>query len=99
MFEISGASRSGEFARRELLLEEEPFGGYVVLGRGDSSVGVSVPKELGVSGFGLKAPGGIAFGGSAGRDLSTSIEDCSFSRSFDCAAALDFFRRLAISDS
>jgi hypothetical protein len=96
---ISGADRSGERARRELLLDEDSLGGYVVLGRGDSSVGVSVSRELGVSGFGLKAPGGIAFGGSAGRDLSTSIEDCSFSRSFDCATALDFFRRLAISDS
>lgn len=99
MFEVSGAGRSGERGRRELLLDEESFGGYVALGRGDSSVGVSVSRELGVSGFGLKAPCGTAFGGSAGRDLSTSIEDCSFSRSFDCAAALDFFRRLAINDS
>lgn len=50
--------------------------------------------------FGLaKAPGGMAFGGRAGRDLSTSIGEASFSRAFACAAALDFFLRLAINDS
>jgi hypothetical protein len=90
--------RSGEGGRRELLLEEEPCG-YVVRGRGDNSVGVSVSTEPNVSGFGLKAPCGMAFGGSAGKDFSTSIVDVSFSFDFDSAAALDFFLRLAISDS
>jgi hypothetical protein len=46
----------------------------------------------------VKALGGAALGGSAGRDLSTSMGDCS-SFFFAFAAALDFFLRLAISDS
>lgn len=96
LFVTSVADRSGERSRRELLLDDEPFRGYPVRGRGDNSVGVSVSTEPGVSGFGLKAPCGIAFGGRAGRDLSMSN---SFSFSFDCATALDFFLRLAISDS
>lgn len=39
----------------------------------------------------------MAFGGRAGRDFSTMTE--SLSRDFAWAAALDFFRRLAMSDS
>lgn len=70
---------------------------YVFRGLGESSVGVSVSTDPGVSGFGLKAPGGIAFGGNAGKDLSTSAG--SFSFALDCAAALDFFLLLAINDS
>jgi hypothetical protein len=98
LFGASGSLRSGEGGRRELLLEEDPCG-CMFRGLGDSSVGVSVSTETICSGFGLKAPGGMAFGGSAGNDLSTSIEDVSFSFDFDSAAALDFFLRLAISDS
>jgi hypothetical protein len=38
-------------------------------------------------------------GGNAGSDLSVIMGEASFSRCFACAAAFDFFRRLAISDS
>jgi hypothetical protein len=41
----------------------------------------------------------MAFGGKAGRDLSTSIGDWSSFFNFACAAALDFFLLLAIRDS
>jgi hypothetical protein len=95
---VSETDRSGDRARRELLLEEESFREYVFRGLGDNSVGLSVSGGSGVSGFGVNAPGGIAFGGRAGSDLSTCTE--SFSLAFICAAAaLDFFRLLAISDS
>jgi hypothetical protein len=45
-----------------------------------------------------KALGGMAFGGSAGKDFSMTIGDPSFSRAF-AWAAFDFFLRLAIRDS
>jgi hypothetical protein len=38
-------------------------------------------------------------GGNAGSDLSVIMGEASFSLCFACAAAFDFFRRLAISDS
>jgi hypothetical protein len=56
-----------------------------------SSVGVS---DSGSTLSFEKALGGIALGGSAGRDFSATA---SFSRAFACA--LDFFLRLAIRDS
>jgi hypothetical protein len=59
---------------------------------------VTLSSEGGVSSSGVKALGGAALGGSAGSDLSTSMGDCS-SFFFAFAAALDFFLRLAISDS
>lgn len=46
-----------------------------------------------------KAFGGIALGGKAGSDLSTTMGEVSFSLCFACAAAFDFLRRLAITDS
>jgi hypothetical protein len=43
--------------------------------------------------------GGTALGGNAGNDLSVIIGEASFSRCFACAAAFDFLRLLAMSDS
>ena len=92
---LDSGSLSGERAGRELPLEDESFLGYGgLVGRGDSSVGVS---ESGETRSSENAFGGIAFGGKAGSDLSTIGE--SLSRVFAWAAALDFFLRLAMSDS
>ena len=60
---------------------------------------MSVSSESGVSWSGENALWRMAFGGKAGRDLSTSIGDWSSFFSFAFAAALDFFLLLAINDS
>lgn len=56
-------------------------------------------SESGVTRSLENALGGMAFGGKAGRDLSLIMGEPSFSRVLAWAAALDFFRLLAMRDS
>lgn len=85
-------ARSGDLDGLELPRDEPSFL-YAGRGLGDSSVGVS---ESGSTRVSEKAFGGMALGGSAGRDLSVIMGEPSFSRAFACAAALDFFLRRAM---
>lgn len=88
--------RSGDLGGGLELLLDESFREYGGLGLGDNSVGVS---ESGSTRSLEKALGGIALGGRAGSDFSIIIGEFSFSRALAWAAALDFFRRLAMRDS
>jgi hypothetical protein len=94
--DVDSLLRSGDLVGRELLLDEDSVWLCDGRGRGEESVGVS---ESGSTRSFEKAFGGIALGGRAGRDFSFTMGECSFSRAFAAAAALDFFLRRAMSVS
>jgi len=88
---------SGDLGGLELPLEDDSVIGYDCFGRGERVVGMSPSGSTRSS---ENAFGGMAFGGSAGNDFSGTMGELSLSRAaFACAAAFDFFRRRAMSDS